>query len=84
MNGPVGRVNEFHFTNSYKWVRIALFGYDIEKDARKFWKWIMCNKNAGGGRKKRNRKIENNPELQTLSAPTNCAFVGVDKVCNYI
>jgi hypothetical protein len=52
MNVPVGRVNEFHFTNRYKWVRIALFGCDIEKDTRKFWKWIMCNKNAGGGRKK--------------------------------
>ena len=46
MNRPVGRLNEFHFTKSYKWVRFALFGWDIEKSEWQFWKWVMCNKNT--------------------------------------
>jgi len=45
-NGPVARLNGFHFTNSYKWVRFALFGWDIEKSGGQFWKWVMCNKNT--------------------------------------
>jgi len=46
----------------------------------------MCNKNTvmSEDEEKRNRRTENNTELQTLSAPTNRAFVGADKVCNCI
>jgi hypothetical protein len=45
----------------------------------------MCNKNTvmSEDEEKRNRRTENNTELQILSPPTNSAFVGAHKVCNY-